>query len=380
MAPSDILPSNSNSSLGGGFAFATCYPTSNAWLRRDVARSHPELRLAFSAPGLVTWKGATEPNFSIDSPLAVIAGAGVGRATNPDDVVRLATDCANELNAASLVGQRLPVALHVFHTARDLESTEDEATLASWLDVESKLRASFAFASGLAVVGAPVVDVVHLRDKPGTYFVGWHRQRADRPATVGGVEAKPLPLGAPSRAYSKAWELLRLGELKVRRGECVVELGAAPGGGTMAWLELTAAVTAVDPAQMSDVVAELAARTGIEYRHVQKSAGDLEVTDLPARLDYLYSDMNLAPAVVLRYLERVCGLGKAPRRAILMNLKVNDEKVEGNLGTTLTRIAAFARRLGCEMRVAQLPSHRKEVGVVLRRINSANAKGKNPRQ
>lgn len=376
MARSDVLSPFATSNPNEGFVFATCYPASNAWLRRDVTRYHPQLRLAFSAPGLVTWKGAIEPGFVFGSPLAVIAGFGEGRATSADEVTRLVVGCATKLRR-----QGLPVTLHSFDTARDLDSARgEETTPAAWLALEATLRRAFSFAEGPAGPRTPIVDVVHLRDKPGTYFVGWHHQRADRPATVGGVEAKALDPRSPSRAYAKAWELLRLGELAVQPGESVVELGAAPGGGTLAWLEQEVTVVAVDPAEMAPIVREVAAARGAPYRHLQKSAGDVVADDLPPRLDYLYSDMNLAPAVVVRYLERVCALGKPPRRAILMNLKVNDEKVEVNLKALLERISAFGRRIGCEMRVAQLPTHRKEIGVVLRRSQSASTKGRAPRR
>lgn len=372
MAPSNVLSKSATPNPTEGFVFATCYPASNGWLRRDVARYHPQLRLAFSAPGLVTWKGLVDSEVELASPLAVIAGIGVGRATSAEEVTRLVVECATKLQR-----RRLPLLLHVFHTARDVESTEgNEDVLAAALEVETNLRQAFPFAQGPTAPGTPIVDVVHLRDKPGSYFVGWHHQRSDRPTRVGGVETKALDPRSPSRAYSKAWELLRLGELDLQGGETVIELGAAPGGGTIAWLEQKAAVVAVDPAEMSPIVAEVAAENGASYRHIQKSAGDLDASDLPSRVDYLYSDMNLAPAVVARYVERCCALVEPPRRAILMNLKVNDEKVEVNLNALLGRLSAFSRRIGCEMRVAQLPSHRKEIGVVLRRNQSAKTKGR----
>lgn len=375
MAPSDISPPSSTKGPTEAFVFATCLPASNAWLRREVGRQHPDLKLAFSAPGLVTWKAPSGHRSALATPLALIAGSGVGRATSADEVARLVLPCAIMLGE-----RRLPVGLHVFHTARDGESEDpgDEA-IAAGLSFEVSLRAMFPFAAELASPGAPVVDVIHLRDKPGTYFVGWHEQRSDRPRAVGGVEAKPLNPRAPSRAYSKVWELLRLGELEVQSGDSVLELGAAPGGGTVAWLEQQAAVVAVDPADMSPVVSQVAVEEGADYRHLRKPVGDVAVRELPRRVDFLYSDMNLAPAVVVRYLERICAMGGAPRRAVLMNLKINDPKVEAASGALLERVASFATRLGCELRVAQLPSHRKEIGVVLRRTNHANTQGKKHR-
>lgn len=76
-----------------------------------------------------------------------------------------------------------------------------------------------------------VVDVVVLG--PEQWFVGWHVHRATQYGGLGGVEAITVDEGSPSRAYSKVAELLCLGELTLRPGNTVVELGAAPGGATM---------------------------------------------------------------------------------------------------------------------------------------------------
>ncbi len=375
MAPNDYSDPTPAPAPRAGFVFATCQAASNAWLRRDVGRLQPDLRLAFSAPGLVTWKGAGALELGVTSPLAVVAGWGMGPAKSPAEVVKLV-----EAGVAQLRVSHPAIGLHVFHTARDAESAEDDdLDQESWLGVESQLRDLFEFTRGPNDVGAPIVDVVHLRDKPGSYFVGWHLQRADRPRRAGGVEFKALDPRAPSRAYSKVWELMRLAELEVTAGDRVVELGAAPGGGTMAWLEQGAKVTAVDPAEMSPSVTGFVGERGGAYRQLRKSAGEVQASELPRQVDILYSDMNLAPAVVLRYMERICALVGAPRKALALNLKVNDQKVEHALTQQLERIAELSRRLGLEMRVAQLPSHRQEVGVVLRRAQRANSKGKTPR-
>lgn len=371
---------NSFPDLPREFVFATCFTGSNAWLRRDAARYHPELRLAFSVPGLVTWKAAALPSdFHLRSPIAVVSGFGVGRVTTPEDLTRVVGETAARL------GHAAPVALHLCALPRDAEQSLDanaEATEERLRLAEFRLREDSPFAEDSnAAAGGVVLDVVHLGDDSDTYFVGWHLQPADRPKAVGGVRARPLQSEAPSRAYSKTWELLGLGELSVSAGQRVVELGAAPGGGTVAWLEQRAAVTAIDPADMAPVVAEFAARVGAQYRHLRASAGEVAASELQRNPDYLYSDMNLAPAVVLRYVERLCALVGAPKRALLINFKVNDQKVEEQLPALLQRVQALAERLDCDVRSAQLPSHRKEIGVVLRRRNQiAKAKGKSPKR
>ena len=355
-----------------GFVFATCFPASNAWLRRDVARMHPELRLAFSAPSLVTWKAAgNATSLALRSPLALIDGVGVGRAKDEAELVHLTQSTALALRP------RGALALHVYDSPVDqdapvvlgADSTPDVATL----------RSSLSQVLGIVSLepckpGDLIVDVVRLRETPGSYFVGWHQQRDDRPSRIGGVVARPVPLEAPSRAYAKTWELLALAEMGVEHSDAVVELGAAPGGGTWAWLEQGAHVTAIDPADMAEALEGVAQRTGGRYRHWRVSAALVTAKQLPRRPRYLYSDMNLAPAVVLRYLERIVSLAGPPTGAILVNVKVNDQKVEAQLAGTLARFAALGERIGLPlMRAVQLPSHRKEIGVILRRRQNSVA-------
>jgi hypothetical protein len=79
------------------------------------------------------------------------------------------------------------------------------------------------------------------------------------------------------------------------------------------------------------------------------------------------TDVNLAPAVSLRYVERICKL-TPPRLAVLMTLKMNDAKVEESLPALIAQSAALGQRFGLtQIRAVQLPSHRREVGIVLRR-------------
>lgn len=66
---------------------------------------------------------------------------------------------------------------------------------------------------------SPIVNVVHLRDKPGTYFVRCRYQRPDRPTLVGGIVEMPVSPRSPSLTYSKTRELLQLAERDVRVGQ-----------------------------------------------------------------------------------------------------------------------------------------------------------------
>lgn len=363
------------------FVFGTCSPASSAWLKRDAARYHPDLRLAFSGPGLVTWKAPDlRDAFQLLSPLATSSGFGVGRAGTFAELEVLCGDVHRRLCSGG--GS---VWLHVFTPPRDIDAplALGDAEAAQRTTVEARLRSAMPFegATQVPAAGSLVIDVIVLGGEPESYFVGWHRQRSDRPGTPGGVAPRLVNPSAPSRAYSKTWELLALGELTVGKNARVIELGAAPGGGTFAWLEQGASVLAIDPAEMSPSVEQLSREVGADYQHLRLTAGEVEAGQLPRAPEFLYSDVNLAPAVSLKYVERLCALVGPPKEAVLMNLKVNDSKVEEALPKLLKRVSEMGKRLRLpELRAAQLPSHRKEIGIVLRRRRSASPnKTPNPR-
>jgi 23S rRNA (cytidine2498-2'-O)-methyltransferase len=67
------------------FAFATCLPGIEPALKLDVARARPDLRLAYSRPGLVTFKSArpVAPDDPPGSAFARVWGRSIGAAGDP---------------------------------------------------------------------------------------------------------------------------------------------------------------------------------------------------------------------------------------------------------------------------------------------------------
>lgn len=357
MSVSGLAPMNA------AFVFATCSKESTAWLKRDVTRLHPELRLAFSRPGFVSWKWeslSADPlraDIVPQSAVASVCGWGIGQAKTIDELVELVSAHMTK-NAC----------LHVFALERQPHDPEVVAQTISTLQAALLAIGSETRINVPARVDQKVVDVIVLDAK--RWFVGWHAQSAERFGGAGGVEPQVVDATSPSRAYAKVAELLRLGELDLRPRDTVVELGAAPGGGTLYLLQRGAHVWAVDPAPLAPSVLKFAPAEGSALTALQMAAGNVNKEHLPKRVDYLISDVNLAPTVSLRYLERLCALGR-PRAGILVNLKVNDERAEALLPSVLERVRTLGLRIGlARMRVGQVPSHRREVGVVLRRVNA----------
>ena len=67
------------------FVFATCLPGVEPALKLDVARTRPELRFAYSRPGLVTFKStrAVPPDDTPGSVFAHVWDRSIGAASDP---------------------------------------------------------------------------------------------------------------------------------------------------------------------------------------------------------------------------------------------------------------------------------------------------------
>ncbi len=334
-------------------------PASVAWLKRELQTKRPDLHLAFSRPGLTTFK--VEPGHEdepVHSAFARAWGQSLGRATNREEVLAL----------AARVGP-MPLRLHVFE--RDLDRPADEGDP---LVVGSRARAlaaelcaaSSQFLDGdEAHVGDRVLDVIaapaELPEEP--LFVGTHTHDATRGALPGGVPHVAIPSEAPSRAWAKIEEAIRWSGLVPRSGDTAIELGSSPGGASYALLERGLEVHGVDPGAMAPNVLAYRGARGNHFVHPSTPAAEVQRGELPRRFEWLLSDMNLAPMVALKYIERFVALAHGELRGAFLTLKINDDGIFEALPVLMERIAKLGAR---EVRYTQLPSHRSEVVAVLR--------------
>jgi 23S rRNA (cytidine2498-2'-O)-methyltransferase len=131
----------------------------------------------------------------------------------------------------------------------------------------------------------------------------------------GGVGRYRFDSRSPSRSYLKIEEAFALLGMEPQSGEKVVDLGAAPGGWSLAFLKRGCQVTAVDhgPMRLPPEV------TG---RLVHLRANGLTYTPEKAVLpvDWLASDMLIPPGVALGLLKRWVGEHRA--RHFVCNVKI----------------------------------------------------------
>lgn len=346
------------------FVFATCLPRSMPNLKRELARTRPDLRLAYSRPGLVTMRTDAVPaELDVPEPRAIFArasGRSLGFADSTDRIVEHALALVAERTAA---GASTRMRVHVF--ARDPadpdETPEDlEGTAALRAELMTRL-AAHAYPRELAEPGDLVLDVV--RPPPGLtdpIFVGWHLHDAWRGAAPGGVRRVPVPDDVPSRAYSKLEEALGWSGLPLHTGDVVVEIGSAPGGAAMSLLRRGANVIGIDPARMDPRVLGWRGEQG-SFRHLGIHAERVRTRDLPAQVDWLVLDANVAPHRAMIGLKHLMTLRGGTIRGLLLTLKLNDAGVIEDLPKLLDELREIAGVTS--LRATQLPSAHQEVVV-----------------
>ena len=311
------------------FAFASCLPGVETAVKLEVARTRPDLRFAYSRPGLVTFKSAREitPEDVPGSVFARVWGRSVGAASDPA--------------AAALQLERLGATrVHVF--PRDPEAVVD---LAPWQVLGT---------GGAAEVGELVADVIVAPDEAA--WLGVHRHDETRPAYPGGALPVEVPADAPSRAYAKIEEAIAWAKLPVAAGQVALEIGAAPGGAALALARRGLKVWGVDTGELAPIV--LAHPNVV---HVAKKVGALRWEELPERVDWLLVDVNLAPQVALHEVARLMPRLRTTLRGAVFTLKMNDWGFVAELPALVERI----RQMGLpQVRLRHLPSNRREVCAV----------------
>jgi 23S rRNA (cytidine2498-2'-O)-methyltransferase len=319
------------------FVFATCLPGLEAALKLDVARARPELRFAYSRPGLVTFKSnvAITDDDPPGSPFARVWGRSLGPARSPDD-------------AAHLLGFLGATRVHVFARVPD-----DEVDLVLW---QNATTARLGVPAGPSEPGERVADVIVATDEPA--WLGVHRADASHARFPGGLVPVIVPADAPSRAFAKIEEAIAWAELPMAPGQIALEIGCAPGGAMLALARRGLEVWGVDTAELAPNVAAEPL-----VHHLQITVGALRWEQLPARVDWLLVDVNLAPQVALHEVARLMPKLKKSLRGAVITLKLNDDTVVAELPTLVERVHA----LGFEdVRLRHLPSNRREICVVAR--------------
>ncbi len=103
--------------------------------------------------------------------------------------------------------------------------------------------------------------------------------------------------GPPSRAYLKLWEALTRLQIKPKKGDLCLEIGASPGSWTWALQKMGAKILAFDKAPLNPEITML---EGVEFS--QKDAFALFPKDFP-NIDWVFCDVIAYPEKLLSWIK-----------------------------------------------------------------------------
>lgn len=344
------------------FVFAVCQAGAEAPLKSEVSRVHPELRLAFSRPGFVTFKAPDTRGFArkfnLKSVFARTWGHSIGKVVGSDGTEM--SRQFRELLSSKLTEEQLSTCrhLHVWERDRLLPGSKGfepgvsplAEEIAGILAASSNDEASAWTVNAITQPDEFVIDCVVV--EPGEWWIGWHTSKQGPLCWPGGVPQIELPEEAVSRTWLKMKEGLLWSELPLKAGDAFAEIGSAPGGSCQALLGLGMAVTGIDPAEMSDALLKES-----NFTHVRGRA-----KDLPRRLfsnfRWLATDASVVPNYSLDTIEAIVTHQSVNIEGLLLTIKMTDWKLADGIPLYHKRIRSWGYQ---NVRSRQLAFNRREI-------------------
>jgi 23S rRNA (cytidine2498-2'-O)-methyltransferase len=371
----------------GEFLFVVCQVGAESALKSELSRRWPDIRLAFSRPGFVTFKLPPEHGLNRD-----VEWASVFARTCGFSLGKVAGDRAEAMadRVWQIVGDRPFDHLHVWQrdpampgdhdfepgitpladavgriiaARRPTENgtsfeertpgdvTESAASVESVHSSESRPR---VFPVNLvARPGQRILDCVMV--EPNEWWIGEHQASAMPTRWPGGTPKIDMPDDAVSRAYLKITEALLWSRLPVAAGDHCVELGSSPGGSCQALLDRGLIVTGIDPAEMAPSVLEHP-----NFTHVRARGADLKRREF-RHVKWLFADSNVAPKHTLDTVEHIVTNRQVNVQGILLTLKLIEWHLADQIPEYLDRIRNWGYPL---VKARQLAFNRQEFCVV----------------
>lgn len=388
-----VLLLSTLSLAGAGFVWATCKPGYEKLLKAEVLLGSPQLKFAFSRPGLLTFKQPEETSADFDPSHSIFVRSW------GESVLGQAGSAGDILEAASILrkDEKQPLRLHVFGRQAE-EGLKAEHPLVS--DGRSQrveaLKAELIsqqppglFATDVqqgAQEAERVLDVVVGEDNEKT-FVGTHihSSHSRRSSFPNAQLPSDLPADAPSRAWLKAEHAAQALKVPFAAGDVAVEIGSAPGGSALNLVRRGLIVFGVDPCPQDRTHAPVLLNENSRFTEVKSKLHTFSPTAQgPPTATWLLCDANIDAEDALPHLLRLCRHYQSTGlRGLLYTLKLYDSIINlppDRLLTYLDSIKAEMLASGLfdadSLVFTTLPSNRQEVCVYapVTRTSTSNSK------
>ncbi|MCA9134828.1 MAG: hypothetical protein KDA45_16785 [Planctomycetales bacterium] len=348
------------------FVFMLCQHGVEPLIKARWLGGPHDFRLAFSRPGLLTFKiGADETN----SPPTREAAVAVPEDWN----IRqsgLALGQVRGSDAAELLQQTFELcggdwdSVHVFERDRGLpgirgfEAGSSELAREITRAVGEKFQQE-GFSPRLgsdAEYGHRVLDVVLIA--PDHWLLGHHFVRQTHQRWPGGAYAVAAPEPMVSRAYLKMAEALAWSGFPLEAGDEIVEIGSAPGGSCQRLLDLGLRVTGIDPAEMDPLLL-----ANPRFQHWRGKSSAIRRKRYAA-FRWLAADASVVPQYTLDCVEDIVNYPTSRIEGLLLTLKFSSYDLAAPMSDYLARIRSWGYD---RVEVRQLATNRQECTVAAQR-------------
>ena len=308
------------------FIYVCCQQGVESVVKAEVAKQHPGLSFAFSRPGFVTFKlaseGALPLKFSLTSTFARASGWSVGRAQSDDGAEIVKQIAATE--AAAICDH-----LHVWQRDRAIPGQrgfEPGRTPLAKASAEQILAADVFSGRSVPVNKAArtdelVLDVAIV--ETNQWWFGFHYVSTVAGRWPGGVPFVDTTADVASRAYYKLREALLWSGISVREGDVCAELGSSPGGACQLLLEMGATVIGVDPAEMEPEILKHK-----NFTHIRRRSSEVKKKDL-REVKWLFADLSAVPTYTLDAVSEIVSNQSVDITGMILTLKLTDLKLAG---------------------------------------------------
>ena len=313
------------------------------FLKEEIRVFYPELRLSYSRKGFITFKNKgihydieTISQFKVT--FATRMGICLGKA-HPEALLESLAKSLEELEI-----NLEKCLIHNFSINTDF-----------CLDAEDIFKRDV---NGYGPINKTVLDIMALGEKEiwyGVHKVG--KNTTHYPNSNPGIE---LPEQSPSRAYLKIAEVVKLFNINIDKKDNWLDFGSAPGGASYFLLHKGCNVWGIDPAKMSDVVADHP-----HYSHLSTPVQDLSQEELPERnISWINVELNLNPKQSIKEVLRLSKKYNFTLKGIVLTVQIIKMDHVKNIENFEHHFYDWGLT---QVRSCQVPSHKKEYVIVAKR-------------
>lgn len=354
------------------FVFVICQNGAETAAKLEIISAHPNLKLAFSRPGFITFK--VDPNdplplrFTLRSTLARTYGWSIGK---------IEGEFAEEL-VAQIVGHPLVANANQIHVwQRDPVIPGKNGFEPGVSALANEMGHLFGKADAVSSRNIPVnqiakpdeliLDVVMV--EPNQWWYGFHFATTVAGRWPGGVPLIDTTGETCSRAYLKLKEALLWSGISIQPGDGCAEIGSSPGGACQYLLEIGAHVIGIDPAEMEPIILEHE-----NFTHIRRRGHEVKKRDF-RNVRWLLADLNMDPSFTLDTVSEIVQHGSVDVRGMILTLKLADWKKVSEIPGLIARV----KELGFQVvKSRQLAFNRREFCLVAVKDKFVLRLGKKP--